>query len=742
MNRVLLFLLFFACAFCTALAQQADIHGTVSDSTTGERIPYANIMILGLSKGSAANTAGYYRIPSLPLGAYDIQASAVGFEKRTVRVVVLDDKTVTVNFLLPPSTVRLSEVVVTESMKPELLSTQTSVHVIDKAELKQVPVGPQADILKSIQILPGFVTTSDVNAQFYVRGGAGDQNLFLLDGMRIYNPFHAFGLFSTFDPDIVRTTEVYTGAFPADFGGRLSAVVNMISRDGNASRFSSTLNVNFLSSKLQLEGPVGNSVQAIFTGRKSLFSRTFKTYLKQDVPLSFYDAFAKLSIKDPSSQDRYSIQALVTDDQLSASSSSDAAYSWSTKAVGVEGNFLMSDRLFWNLTLSLSDYEARRIVREFSSAPPGRSTISEFGLRANITSYTDSKDIYFFGFELDFPKAEYQFVDRLGTQVRLAETLLQFSLWMRYQMNLEGLNADLGLRAEIGNFFRWGDVESALEPRASVSIPLTARWKAKASYGRFSQGLITVSNEDDVLPIFTPWIVIPTSLKPQTSNHYVLGVEGPVTTSLSVTLQAFYKQYPTLVAYNRDKIEVKEPDYINAEGSSYGGEILLRYSVPLMDFFASYTLARVVLKQPGFEYPPRYDRRHTANLLQVLHPLTGLDISLRWEFGSGLPFTRLVGFYEKLNLGEGYPNSYVDETGQAIPIYGLKNGARLPTYHRLDVNFNYTLIRLPGLEATVGAGVTNVYDRKNIFYFDRTTGRRTNMLRFFPTAAFSLEFRP
>lgn len=742
MIRVSFLFLYATCLFYSAFAQQADIHGTVSDSTTGERIPYANVIVLGLSKGSAANTAGYYRIPSLPLGAYDIQASAVGFEKRTVRVVVLDDKTITVNFVLPPSTVRLNEVVVTESMKPELLSTQTSVHVIDQSELKQVPVGPQPDILKSIQILPGFVTTSDVNAQFYVRGGAGDQNLFLLDGMRIYNPFHAFGLFSTFDPDIVRTTEVYTGAFPSDFGGRLSAVVNMISRDGNAGQFSSGVNVNFLSSKIQIEGPIGNSVQGIFTGRKSLFSNTFKTYLKQDVPLSFYDAFAKLSIKDPSSQDRYSVQALITDDYLSGSSGSDAAYSWSTKAVGVEGNFLMSDRLFWNLTLSLSDYEARRIVGEFGSAPPGRSTISEFGLRANITSYTDSKDIYFFGFELDFPKAEYQFVDRLGTQVRLAETLLQFSLWMRYQLNADGVNADLGLRAEIGNFFRWGDIESALEPRASISIPLSDQWRAKASYGRFSQGLITVSNEDDILPIFTPWIVIPTALKPQTANHYVLGVEGPLTPVLSATVQAFYKQYPSLVAYNRDKIEVTDPDYINAEGESRGAEVLLRYSVPFMDFFASYTLTKVVLAQSGFEYPPRYDRRHTVNLLNVLRPAQGLDVSFRWEFGSGLPFTRLVGFYEKLSLGDAYPNSYVDETGQPIPIYGAKNGARLPTYHRLDVNVNYILLRLPGLEAKIGAGVTNAYDRKNIFYFDRATGRRTNMLRFFPTAAFSLEFRP
>ncbi|MEX0737206.1 MAG: TonB-dependent receptor, partial [Bacteroidota bacterium] len=170
------------------LAQQSDLRGVVSDSSTGERIPYANIVITSINKGAAANLSGFYLIPSVPAGTYQVTASAVGFVRQIRTVIVRGAEPVTLNFRLPSQAVELEEIVVSGKSKPELLDVQTSVHVIDKAEMKLVPVTTQGDVLKSIQILPGFVSTSDVNSQFNVRGGGSDQNLILLDGMRIYNP--------------------------------------------------------------------------------------------------------------------------------------------------------------------------------------------------------------------------------------------------------------------------------------------------------------------------------------------------------------------------------------------------------------------------------------------------------------------------------------------------------------------------------------------------------------------------
>jgi outer membrane receptor for ferrienterochelin and colicin len=171
-----------------------------------------------------------------------------------VGVEVRGTQPIVVNIHLPSKPVQFNEVTVTGAAKRELSEIHTSVHVLEQRDIKAVPVAAQEDIFRSIGILPGIVSTSDVSSQFYVRGGAGDQNLILLDGMRIYNPYHAFGIFSVFDPDIVSTTEVYTGAYPAEYGGRLSSVINMTTKDGGANAFSGRANINFLSTKLQLDG--------------------------------------------------------------------------------------------------------------------------------------------------------------------------------------------------------------------------------------------------------------------------------------------------------------------------------------------------------------------------------------------------------------------------------------------------------------------------------------------------------
>ncbi|MEK6570410.1 MAG: TonB-dependent receptor, partial [Bacteroidota bacterium] len=400
----------------------------------GDRIPYANVSIVSLSKGAATNSKGFYLIPSVAPGSYEIAASAVGYVRQVKRVVVQGTKAITVNFLLPPEPVRLEEVVVTGRGKRELSEISTSVHVLEKADLRMVPVTVQEDILRSILILPGIVSTSDVNSQFYVRGGAADQNLILLDGMRIYNPFHAFGLFSIFDPDVVKTAEVYTGAFPADFGGRLSSVINIATRDGKSSGYAARSNLNFLSSKVQLEGPVAENVQVIATGRKSLFSDTFKKFLRQSVPLSFYDALMKLTLKNPNSQDRYSAQAFVSRDDLKSGKEEEPDYSWTNKTLGFETNTLLQDRLFVNTLVSAGEFKQMRDAKSSEGITPASTSVREFSVRANATYYTDSKDLYFFGFEFSFPNVEYDFVTRFGVPTKLESTVPQFSSWVRYQM--------------------------------------------------------------------------------------------------------------------------------------------------------------------------------------------------------------------------------------------------------------------------------------------------------------------
>jgi hypothetical protein len=723
------------------LSQVTDIRGVVADSATGERIPYANVILKETGRGAATNTSGFYLIPSVPHGTYELVVSAVGYQRQIRRVVVSGTAAVVVNFRLAPQAIELEEVVVTGRAKAEQLDIQTSVHTLGKAELKRVPVAAQGDLLRSIAILPGIVSTSDVNAQFYVRGGSSDQNLIMVDGMRLYNPFHAFGLFSTVNPDLLSTAEVYTGAFPAEYGGRLSSVINLSTRDGNSASFNGRTNINFLSSNLHLEGPITQNIQALVSGRKSLFSSTFTKFLKQAVPLSFYDVFFKASVKNPESQDKYNVQGLITGDDLLASEPGDPTYAWRSQSFSAEANLPGGDRLYWHIFATFGQFKQERKSTN-SAIAPVNNTVNEASLWANVTYYTDTKDLYFFGFEFDFPSTEYNFVNRLGEPGRLTSSIPQVGSWVHFQTRGSWLRADVGMRVEIASMLRGADIKATLQPRASVSADLYADWKAKASYGRFSQEVITITNEDDILPVFVPWIGLPNYLQPERSDHYVVGIEGNLLPALSINLQSFYKNYGSLVAYNRDKIEAGEPDYINAKGEAYGGEALVRYSHPIIDLYAAYTLTKVKVDLNGFIYAPRYDRRHTINLLGTLHPFKNFDISVRWEFGSGLPYTQTLGFYDKLRLGNGWPDRFYLETGVPQVLYGPKNAARLPAYHRMDASVAYQFTMFESIRWSVGVNVVNVYDRKNVFYFERTTGQRVNMLGFFPTANITLEFLP
>ena len=224
--------------FITCLSQSADIRGVVSDSSTGEGIPFAGVRISLLKKGAAANNRGFYIITNVPPGEHVISASSIGYIPESRKISVQPNSNLTVNFKITPQPLEGAEVEVVEESKRELTERLSSIHILGQKELKLVPVTLQEDIFRSIQILPGIVSTSDVSSQFYVRGGAGDQNLILLDGLRVYNPYHALGIFTVFDSDIISATEVYTGAYPPEFGGRLSSVVNLTTRNGKSTSFS------------------------------------------------------------------------------------------------------------------------------------------------------------------------------------------------------------------------------------------------------------------------------------------------------------------------------------------------------------------------------------------------------------------------------------------------------------------------------------------------------------------------
>jgi len=272
-----------------------------------------------------------------------------------------------------------------------------------------------------------------------------------------------------------------------------------------------------------------------------------------------------------------------------------------------------------------------------------------------------------------------------------------------------------------------------------VSYLYAGNWRIKASYGRVRQNVMTVSNEDDVIAAFEGWVTIPESQPAQTADHYVLGLEGFLSENISLTAEAYYKHFGQLLAYNREKIDPSDPDYIPSTGNSYGLELLLRTKWEFIDFYGAYTLGWARLNNQGFEYYPRYDRRHHFNGLASIQAVENLNVSLRWEYGSGFPFTPTIGFFDRLILKTPIPGDFEYETGEPYTLLGAKNGRRLPPYHRLDLSITYH-ITFWGIQASAGINLINLYSSRNMFYYDRNTGSRVNMIPFFPSLGLTLEY--
>lgn len=722
-----------------AYAQGVDVRGTVSDSASGEKLPYASVLILGLNKGCPTNMIGFYLIANIFPGTYEIAVTCLGYQRSVKSITVKEGDPINVNFQLKATPIEMTEVVVTGRQQRELTEINTSMHVMEPQDIQRIPSAVQNDLFQAIQILPGVVAAGDVSAKFYVRGGGGDQNLIMLDGMKLYNPFHAFGLFSVFDADIIKATEVYTAAFPPGFGDRLSSVVNVTTRTGNINKVEGRANLNLLSTKLQMEGPLLGNSSWIFSGRKSVFNNPYRFFLSDPVPVSFYDGFFKATLEG-SGYARHSIVGFVSGDDVKSEKADEPDYSWRSQALGVSISSLIDDRLFMDLLLYTNSYKAERDPKQSNVITPASSSVQEISLRAQATAYSESHSLYIFGFEIGFPEFDNTFTTSSNIARSLSTINVEAWVWLRYQQVIGRLKMDAGIHSDAFSMFDRGISPSSFQPRFSASYELMDGWQAKLSFGVFSQNVITMNNEDDIIPLFEAWVYIPDYLKPEVANHYVLGLEGNIFPRLSTSVQTYFKSYSSLVIYNRNKLYPPDPDFLNGTGEAYGLETLLRYDLPAVSAYVTYTLGWTTIDALGLSYPPRYDRRHSINVLGVYRPADNWEVTLRWEFGSGFPYSQTVGYYDRVSFSDVVrdPN-FLLETGEPYSMLGPKNAARLPSYHRLDGSVAYR-IHLAGIGGSVGVQVANIYNRKNILYFDRKTGQRINTLPFFPSAALNVEF--
>ena len=750
------------------------IKGTLTDAGTGEAVPFATVVLDGTRHGTATDLNGFYLINKFPEGTYTLRVRYLGYEEYSEEVKVGKGQILTRNIALKPVAVTLKQVTITDNRAEERkIQTQVSVEKITSTQIQQMPsIGGQADLAQYLQVLPGINSTGDQGGQLYIRGGSMIQNLTLLDGMVVYNPFHSIGLYSIFETDIILNADVYSGGFGAEYGGRLSSVMDITTRDGNKKRHSGKVGLNTFGASLVLEGPLKKekagspvTITYLLSAKNSYLSKTspvLYSHVEGGLPFDFLDLYGKLSVNSGSGS-KINFFGFRFDDVVNGYQAI-ADYHWRNYGAGsnfmlvtgsssiLEGNVAYSD-----YTISLAD----------NSGLDKYSSIGGFNVGLAITNFIGSNRLRY-GLSMEGYSTDYQYYNALGISTRQKENTNNISAYGTYKISLGKWLIDPGLRYQFYTSLSTG----SLEPRIAAKFNATETLRFKAAAGIYSQIFLDARSDNDIVNLFNGFLTGSGALnKPTTflgsevhdcvqrAQHAILGVEYDFTTHLTANAEVYFKNFSQLLNSNRNKqFDRTDPsytgngpyakpeylltDYIIESGKAYGVDLSLCYDIERLYLWATYSLGWVTRTDEVQTYSPHYDRRHTVNLLAsyYLGEERQWELSGRWSYGSGFPFTQTQGMYENLTFPSGIVSDYTRENGTYGVAYAELYAGRLPSYHRLDLSIKrkISIGKRSILELNLSA--TNVYNRNNIFYFERLTFARVDQLPILVSGGMNFSF--
>ena len=623
---------------------------------------------------------------NIPLGEQTIQVISIGYKKSHRKIVIEKDEFSSVIFILSPEPVVLNEVVNNAERQKKTMETNISLQSISQLDIHISPKILEKDIFRTIKSLSGISSSGDVTSQFYVRGGAGNQNLILFDNMLIYNPFHALGLFSIFDADIIKTSDVITGGFSPEYGGKLSSVINIVSKDGNRNNFSGKVNIGMLSGTGLLEGPIGNG-SFYLAYRKSLFNKVLKDFVNKDLPLSFYD-FSGKTVFDVFSNVKLSLNMLMTGDNINNPKQDEPDYNWKNKAYGISFRSFISNFIS-TLSLSKSDFSAHENPKTNSVNDQLDSDISDLYLFFNADYLTGKNDLISAGFSIINQDMKFSFLNSNNFLINNFENVVERNLWLKYKFTqISNFVAELGCRSSIGE--KTNKTFYDIEPRINFKYQLFSDLSFKGSFTRMHQYIVSTTNDRDLIPLFEAWIPVSNNFFPERADQVVVGFDY-FFENINLTIQGYNKKIYNYMDYNLDRKTKNDPDFISGNGNSYGVETFLKFGFEQFYGWLTYNLNWATISINGKTYSPRFDKRHNLNLIVGTKLLFDLNLSANWELSSGMPFTPVIGYYmqppfsgTELSIGTG--------TFKQHAIFGDRNSSRLPYYHKLDISLSRTFI--------------------------------------------------
>ena len=785
-QTVIIFLLTFLAVPC--VWGQGIVKGVLFDESNGEAVPFANVVLderdpsstngwRATAYGCATDLNGFFLINKVPAGQYTLRVRFMGYEEHREEINVTDRRAITITVHLKPSAQMLKTVEITDSKAEERrMKTQVSVEKLTASQIQQMPsIGGTADIAQYMQVLPGVNSTGDQGGQLYIRGGSMIQNLCLLDGMIVYNPFHSIGLYSIFETDVILNANIYTGGFGAEYGGRLSSVMDITTRDGNKRHHTGKVGFNTFGANLTLEGPLKkesntskSTVTYLLTAKNSYLSKTSQVlypYIDGGLPFDFMDLYGKLTLNSGTGS-KVSVFGFNFDDSVSHYHSI-ADYHWRNYGLGTNFMLVTGSSAILEGTLAYSDYRITLKDDTTVSKPDKYSSISGFNTTLQVTNFIGINRLRV-GFTFESYTTDYQFVNNYGKRIsQYSPGTTNLSLYGTYKLNIGRWLLDPGLRFI---YYAIPLGSGQLEPRMAAKYNATDKLRFKMAGGFYSQVFLDARSDNDIVNLFSGFLTgsadlgVPSSFLRnevttcvQKAKHVIIGAEYDLTDLITFNAEVYFKYFNQLLNANRNKMYTDEEayreggmyeqpeylrkDYIIENGYATGLDLSATFDLDRLYLWATYSLGYVQRTDELQTYNPHYDRRHTVNLLATytFGRQNNWEFSSRWSYGSGFPFTQTQGVYQQLVFGDGIVSDYTRENGTYGIHYAELYKGRLPSYHRLDLGIKrkFSIGRRTVLELNLSA--TNVYSRQNIFYFDRTTFDRVNQLPFL--ASFGANFR-
>lgn len=753
-------LLLLLCCFVTALvAQEGIVRGNILDEDSGEPIIFGNVRIDGTDLGGTTDFDGFFSIAKVPRGTYVLVATYVGYDSIAIDVKVTAGGIVYKKILMASSGIDLGVVNISASRERAKSDVQVSKVIVTPKQIRALPsMGGEADIAQYLPVLPGVIVTGDQGGQLYIRGGSPIQNKILLDGMTIYNPFHSIGFFSVFETEAIRSVDVLTGGFNAEYGGRISAIVDIKTREGNQKRFGGVVSANPFQSKVLLEGPIkklsegsGGSSSFLLTAKHSYINETQPTlynYAPIDstgLPYNFTDIYGKVSFATDNGS-KLNLFGFNFRDKVNFQNVADL--NWLTTGGGA--NFTLvppSSNLIIGGTLAFSNYN---IELKEADESPRRSGILSYSAKLNFTYFGNNNEVQY-GFNFTGLNTDFTFRNFLGITIDQKDFTTELAGYLKYKQKWGNLILEPSVRLQY--YASQSDME--IEPRLGVKYNATDFLRFKLAGGLYSQNLVSSVNERDVVNLFVGFLSGPeqTIFQPgtrepaphrlQKSAHAIVGMELDFTSNLTLNVEPYYKRFNQLISVNRNKQSQQDPDFSTETGDAYGIDFSLKYENNDLYLWGTYSLGYVNRDDGEQEYPTIFDRRHNVNFLGTYTFGTEKtwEASVRWNFGTGFPFTLTQGFYTNFNFQDGIDTDVLTGNPDLGIIYSEdRNSGRLPTYHRLDASLKRTFKFTKYTNLEVALSVTNIYNRENIFFFDRVRYERVNQLPILPSLGVKFSF--